>query len=54
MMLARLVATGKVRTIVTTNFDQLIEKALEQQAKVAGRDYDVIYREEDFERIDWE
>ena len=53
MMLARLVATGKVRTIVTTNFDQLIEKALEQQGKQAGRDYDVIYREDDFERIDW-
>jgi tetratricopeptide (TPR) repeat protein len=53
MLLARLVATGKVRTIVTTNFDQLIEKALEQQGKKANRDYDVIYREEDFERIDW-
>ncbi len=53
MMLARLVATGKVRTIVTTNFDRLIEKSLEQQGKLAGLDYDVIYREEDFERIDW-
>ena len=53
IMLARLVATGKVRTIVTTNFDRLIEKALEQQHKQAGLDYDVIYREEDFERIDW-
>jgi tetratricopeptide (TPR) repeat protein len=52
-MLARLVATGKVRTIVTTNFDQLIEKALEHQGKQAGLDYDVIYRDEDFERIDW-
>ncbi len=53
MMLARLVATGKVRTIVTTNFDQLIEKALDQQGMQPGQDCDVIYREEDFERIDW-
>ena len=53
ILLAKLVATGKVRTIVTTNFDQLIEKALEQQGKQGGRDYDVIYREDDFERIDW-
>ncbi|MFA4835351.1 MAG: tetratricopeptide repeat protein [Dehalococcoidia bacterium] len=53
MMLARLVAAGKVRTIVTTNFDQLIEKALEKQGKQAGVDYDVIYREEDFKHIGW-
>jgi tetratricopeptide (TPR) repeat protein len=53
LMLAKLIATGKVRTIVTTNFDQLIEKALEQQGKQAGVDYDVIYRDEDFEQIDW-
>jgi tetratricopeptide (TPR) repeat protein len=53
MMLAKLVVTGKVRTIVTTNFDQLIEKALRQLDKQAGLDYDVVYREEDFERVDW-
>jgi len=53
VILARLAATGKVRTIVTTNFDQLIEKALGQEGRLAGRDYDVVYREEDFERIDW-
>jgi tetratricopeptide (TPR) repeat protein/NAD-dependent SIR2 family protein deacetylase len=54
IFLSKLVATGKVRTIVTTNFDQLIEKALEQQGKLAGRDYDLVYREKDFEHIDWE
>ncbi len=53
MMLARLVAAGKVRTIITTNFDQLIEKALERQGKHAGLDYDVIYREKDFASINW-
>jgi tetratricopeptide (TPR) repeat protein len=53
IMLARLVATGKIRTIVTTNFDRLIEKTLEQLDKQAGLDYDVIYKEEDFEHIDW-
>ena len=54
ILLARLVAIGKVKTIMTTNFDQLIEKALDQQGKQAGLDYDVIYREEDFSKIDWE
>lgn len=52
-MLANLVATGKVRTIVTTNFDQLIEKALEKVGKIAERDYDVFFRDEDFSRINW-
>jgi tetratricopeptide (TPR) repeat protein len=53
VLLAKLIAIGKVRTIVTTNFDQLIEKSLEQQGQQAGRDFDVVYREEDFDRIDW-
>jgi tetratricopeptide (TPR) repeat protein len=53
ILLAKLVAAGKVKTIVTTNFDQLIEKALEQQGKRVGHDYDVIYREEDFSDIHW-
>lgn len=51
--LAKLVAAGKVTTIVTTNFDQLIEKALEREGKTAGRDYDLLYREEEFGKIDW-
>jgi tetratricopeptide (TPR) repeat protein len=53
MLIAQLVATGKVKTIVTTNFDKLIERALEQLGKVAGQDFDVIFHEEDFNKIDW-
>jgi tetratricopeptide (TPR) repeat protein len=53
IMIARLFATGKVKTVVTTNFDQLIEKALDHQDKKAGVDYDVLYREEDFKSVDW-
>ena len=54
IMLAKLIANGKVKTVVTTNFDRLIEKALEQQGKRVGLDYDVIYKEEDFGKIDWQ
>jgi tetratricopeptide (TPR) repeat protein len=52
-LLAKLVAAGKVKTIVTTNFDQLIEKALKREGRIEGSDYDVLYREEDFEKINW-
>ena len=38
---------------MTTNFDQPIEKAMECEGKQLGRDYNVIYREEDFAHIDW-
>jgi tetratricopeptide (TPR) repeat protein len=51
--LAKLVAAGKVKTIVTTNFDQLIEKALKSEGKIEQRDYDVLYREEEFQKIKW-
>jgi tetratricopeptide (TPR) repeat protein len=51
--LAKLVAAGKVKTIVTTNFDQLIEKALKSEGNIEERDYDVLYREDEFEKIDW-
>ena len=53
ILLAKLIKTGKVRTIITTNFDRLIEKALgmEPNAWIAGKDYDVLYKEEDFKNI---
>ena len=53
IFIAKLVAKGKLRTIMTTNFDQLIEKALKQQGLREGQDFDVLYKEEDFRRIDW-
>lgn len=53
VFLAKLVAEGKVKTIVTTNFDQLIEKALKREGKIEGKDYEVLYREEEFRMINW-
>jgi hypothetical protein len=51
--LAELVAAGKVKTIVTTNFDQLMERALRNKGQIEKSDYDVLYREEEFLKIDW-
>jgi tetratricopeptide (TPR) repeat protein len=53
IFLAKLVSANKLKTIVTTNFDQLIEKALEMEGKKEGEDFGVLYREGDFEKIDW-
>lgn len=47
--IASLVESGKVQTIMTTNFDQLIEKALLQK-NIA---FEVYSDEEAFKRIDW-
>jgi len=46
--LAALVASGSVRAIVTTNFDRLIERAL-QELQV---EYDIFATPDDFERLD--
>jgi tetratricopeptide (TPR) repeat protein len=57
MLLAKVAVAGKVKTIVTTNFDQLIEKAItkafREDSKHGNFDYDVIYREDDFKHINW-
>jgi NAD-dependent SIR2 family protein deacetylase len=55
LLLAKLIKTGKLRTIVTTNFDRLIERALsfEPQALLEGKDYDVLFMEKDFNNIAW-
>ncbi len=53
ILIAKLVKAGYLKTIVTTNFDTLIEKALEQEEWIAGRDYEVVYKEEEFDAIDW-
>jgi tetratricopeptide (TPR) repeat protein len=55
ILLANLIKEGKLKTIITTNFDNLIEKALLMDPKIlkANIDYDVIYKEEDFEKINW-
>ena len=51
--LAKLIKLNRLKTIVSTNFDQLIEKALKMEGMIEGKDYDVLYKEEDFEKIDW-
>lgn len=47
-LLARLARDGFVRQILTTNFDLLIERALEQLGCSKGKDYDVYFTEDDF------
>jgi tetratricopeptide (TPR) repeat protein/NAD-dependent SIR2 family protein deacetylase len=53
ILLAKLAKAGFVTTICTTNFDCLIEKAFDSEGLVSGRDYQVYYKETDFERIQW-
>jgi tetratricopeptide (TPR) repeat protein/uncharacterized protein YndB with AHSA1/START domain len=53
IFLAKLVKAGYLATIVTTNFDRLIERALQQEGMSAEEDYRLYYREEDLSRIDW-
>jgi len=55
ILIAKLIKAGKIKTIVTTNFDKLIEKALSMEpiALCEGKDYDLIYKEQDFENINW-
>jgi len=55
ILLSKLIKEGKLKTIVTTNFDKLIERALsmEPNALIQGRDYDLLYKEQDFENINW-
>ena len=51
--LAKLIKLNRLKTIVTTNFDQLIEKALKLEGMIEGKDYDLLYKDEDFEKINW-
>lgn len=53
ILLAKLARAGYLKTICTTNFDQLIEKAMINEGFVAGKDFHVIYKEQEFDKIDW-
>ena len=53
ILLSKLAKAGYLKTICTTNFDQLIEKAFIQEGLVEERDYQVFYNEKEFDRIDW-
>ena len=52
-LFAKLVGTGVVRTICTTNFDRLLEDALLAEDMKPWVDYDLYTSPEDLSRIDW-
>ena len=54
ILIARLAENGYLKTIFTTNFDLLIEKALEKEGLKRNRDFEVYYDEEQFSGIDFE
>ena len=54
ILIAKLAKAGYVRTILTTNFDLLIEKALEKEGLKIDKDFKVYYDEDQFSRIDFE
>lgn len=52
-LIAQFVKLGYVKTVLTTNFDTLIEKALNKIGLVEGIDYQVFSNEIEFEKINW-
>lgn len=54
ILLAKLAKAGYVKTICTTNFDILIEKAFSNEGLVAGDHYQVFSKEKEFDTIDWD
>lgn len=54
ILIARLARNGYLKTIFTTNFDLLIEKALEEEGLKRDEDFEVYYDEEQFSRIDFD
>jgi len=53
ILIAKLAKSGYLRTICTTNFDLLIERALEKEGLRENVDFERYYNEEDFSRIDF-
>lgn len=49
--IAKLFKAGKLKVIITTNFDDCIEKALESDGLKRNYDFHVLYKEEDFDRF---
>lgn len=54
MFLARLLTTGLVKTIATTNYDTLLERALERLGAIAGRDYQLLSKPTAFGAANWD
>nr|WP_321411891.1 tetratricopeptide repeat protein [uncultured Allomuricauda sp.] len=53
LFIAELVKQGNLKNIFTTNFDILIEKAIENKGLVENTDFKVYKSEKDFENINW-
>lgn len=54
MLLAKLAGVGLLSTVCTTNFDPLIETALESEGLHAPGDYRVLFREAELDSIRWD
>lgn len=54
ILIAKLAKHGYVKTIFTTNFDLLLEAALEREGLRSGKDFQVYFNERQFEKIDFE
>lgn len=52
-LIAELVKSGFIKTILTTNFDLLIEKALKSRGLQKGIDFEVFSCEEEFGKVNW-
>lgn len=48
LLIAELAKNRIVKTILTTNFDSMIERAFEKEGLVRDKDYKVLYKEDDF------
>ncbi len=53
LILANLAKKRYIRTVCTTNFDTLIEKAFESLGLVRSKDYVVLYKDSDLKNINW-
>jgi len=54
VLIAKLVKQGFLKTVCTTNFDTLIERAFEAEGLHRGSGYQVFSREDDFDAIPWD
>jgi tetratricopeptide (TPR) repeat protein len=54
ILIAKLAKNGYIKTIFTTNFDLLIEKALEKEGLEKGRHFEVYFNEEQFSEVDFD
>lgn len=52
-LIAELIGKGLIKTVVTTNFDRLIEKALINKSLFPGTHFTVYATEEQYSNIDW-